>query len=103
MTAGLTLQLNAARAAGNIELQRSLECAQENAALSAQHLTSAIEPIGVILDLVGPLMGIAGVQPVKLPQIGSDTDVAALDATIQTLQTVVATLQVIVDGLGGCG
>ena len=103
LMSGLTLQLNLAQASGNIELQQSLECAQENAALSAQHLTSGIEPIGVILDLVGPFLGIAGVQPIKLPQIGSDTDPQALNTTIETLQTVVSTIQVAVDALGGCG
>src|SRR5262245_39381898 len=102
LMSGLTLQLNLAQASGNIELQQSLECAQENAALSAQPLTSAIEPLGVILDLVGPLMGIAGVQPIKLPQIGSDTDLEALNSAIEALQTVASTIQVAADALGGC-
>lgn len=100
---GLKLQLDLAAASGNVELQNSLQCAQENAELSAKHLTTAIEPIGVILDLIGPLMGIAGVQAIKLPQFGSDADLAALNQTVQTLQTVVSTIQVAADALGGCG
>jgi hypothetical protein len=100
---GLTLQLSLAQSSGNIELQNSIECAQENAALSAQHLTKAIEPIGAILELIGPIMGIAGQKPIALPALGSGTDVAALEQVVQTLQRVVGTIQVVVDALGGCG
>jgi hypothetical protein len=102
LMSGLTLQLDAAKLAGNSELQRTIECAQENAAISAQHLTKSIEPIGVILDLVGPLMGIAGVPAIQLPALGSDTDLATLNQTIQTMQGVVGTIQIVVDAIGGC-
>ena len=37
---GLTLRINIAKASGNTELQQALECAQENAAISAQHMTN---------------------------------------------------------------
>lgn len=99
---GLKLQLNAAQTAGNFELQKTIECAQENAATSAAHLTNAIEPIGVLLNLVGPFMGIAGVEPITLPTLGSASDAEALNQTIQTLQGVVGTLQIAADALGGC-
>lgn len=100
---GLTLQLDAASASGNTELQRTLECAQDNAATSAQHLTKSIEPIGVILKLAAPLMGLAGVGPIEIPTIGSETDIATLEETVRTLQGVVGTLQIAADALGGCG
>ena len=99
---GITLQLDAATASGNTELQRTLQCAQDNAATSAEHLTKSIEPIGVILKLAGPLMGLAGVGPIEIPTIGSDTDVASLEQTVRTLQGVVGTLQIAADALGGC-
>ena len=100
---GISLQLEAANASGNTELQRTLQCAQDNAATSAQHLTKSIEPIGVILGLAGSLMGLAGVQPIEIPTIGSDADVEALEETVKTIQQVVGTLQIAVDALGGCG
>lgn len=100
---GLALQLNAARQSGNIELQRALECSQENAAISAQHLTKSIEPIGALLDLVGPFMGIAGVQPIQLPKLGSQTDLQSLNQVVETVQSVVGAIQIVVDALGGCG
>jgi hypothetical protein len=100
---GIQLQLDAARAAGNFELEETLKCAQANAEASGQHMTKAIEPIGVILDLVGPLMGLAGVEPIQLPSLGSQSDLNALMEVIKTLQGVVGTLEVVVEGLGGCG
>jgi len=100
---GLRLQLDAARAAGNFELEDALNCAQANAETAGQHLTKAIEPIGVLLDLVGPMMGIAGVEPIQLPALGDKSDLDALQGTVQALQGVVGTLDVVVEALGGCG
>jgi hypothetical protein len=99
---GIQLQLDAARSAGNFDLEETLQCAQANAETSGQHMTKAIEPIGVLLDLVGPLMGLAGVEPIQLPALGSKSDVNALQEVIKTLQGVVATLDVVVESLGGC-
>ena len=100
---GLSLQLNAAREAGNNELVELLECAQENSKTSAAHLTQSIEPIGVLLDIIGPMMGIVGQQPIKLPGLGSAEDVESINSVIETLQGVVEALQVVADALGGCG
>lgn len=100
---GLTLDLSNAISSGNTELQRTLECAQENAAIAADHLTKSVEPIGVILKMAGPLMGLAGVPAVELPALGSETDVESLEETIKTMKQVIGTLQIAVDAIGGCG
>src|SRR6266550_576247 len=102
LMSGLTLDLNAAMASGNAELQRTLECAQENAAIAADHLAKSIEPIGVILKLAGPLMGLAGVGPIEMPAIGSETDLESLQGVIKTMKGVIGTLQIAADALGGC-
>jgi hypothetical protein len=102
MMSGLQLRLDAALASGNAELAHALQCAQENASLSAQHLTQSVEPIKVLLELLGPFFGIAGVQPIQLPALGSAADVESLNQVVQTVQTVVATIQIVVDALGGC-
>jgi hypothetical protein len=99
---GLTLQINIAKASGNTELQKALECAQENAAISAQHLTSAFEPVSAILQLAGPLMGLAGIPAIQLPAVGSQTDLQGLQQAVATLQDVVGIIQGAVDAIGGC-
>jgi hypothetical protein len=99
---GIQLQLDAAASAGNFELEETLQCAKANAEASGQQLTKAIEPVGVLLDLVGPLLGLAGVQPIQLPALGDKSDLEALNQTTQTIQGVVGTLEVVVEGLGGC-
>jgi hypothetical protein len=99
---GLSLKIDLARAAGNAALLSALECAQENVQTSMAHLTQSVAPLSVIFELIGPLMGIAGIQPIQLPGLGGGRDVAALRQTIATLQGVVGTIQQVVDALGGC-
>lgn len=102
MMQSLQLQLDAARNGGNFELEESLQCAQANAEESASGLTKAIEPVGVILDMIGPLMGLVGAEPIQLPQLGSKGDAESMSKAIQSVQGVVGTIQVVVDALGGC-
>jgi len=99
---GLALQLQTAQAEGNTDLINVIQCEQENAQNQAAHLTAAIEPIGVILELAGTLFDIAGMEPIKLPTVGSATDLEALNTLVQTMQGVVGTLQIAADALGGC-
>ncbi|HWA72765.1 MAG TPA: hypothetical protein VG937_10535 [Polyangiaceae bacterium] len=99
---GLTLKLDAARSSGNLDLVKTLECSQENAQLMAEHFTKGIEPIGVILELAGTLFGFAGVPAVTMPPLAAPGDLAAMEQTVQTIQGVVATMQTVVDALGGC-
>jgi hypothetical protein len=98
----LSLQLQAAQADGNDELVGTLQCAQQNVQTQAAQLMNSLGPVGVLLELAGPLFGIAGVQPITLPALGSANDVKALDAITKTMQSVVATIQTVADGLGGC-
>jgi len=99
---GLSLQLTAAQAAGDTDLMNAIQCEQDNAQALASNMTASIEPIGVILELAGTLFGIAGMKPITLPSIGSETDIESLNTVVQTIQGVVGTLQVAADALGGC-
>jgi hypothetical protein len=96
------LKLEVARADGNFALEETLLCAQANAEASGRQMTAAIEPIAVLLDLAGPVLEIAGVQPIKLPALGGQTDLTGLITTTKAIQGVVGTLEVVVEGLGGC-
>jgi hypothetical protein len=94
--------INAAQASGNLELLGSLECAQNNANTQAQHMMASLEALGVVLDLAGDLMQIAGIAPIKLPTAGAQTDLNALNDLLKAVQGVEATLQTVTDLLGGC-
>jgi hypothetical protein len=99
---GTALQISIAEASGNDELLQNLKCAQENASTQAQHLTSSLEAVGLILELAGDLMQIVGVKPIKLPALGGQMDTTALHGVVNTMQGVIATVQIAVDALGGC-
>jgi hypothetical protein len=98
-----TLQISIAQATGNTELLQSLTCAQNNALTQAQHMTSSLEAIAVVLELAGDLMQIVGIEPIKLPKPGAQVDVSSLKKIVEALQEVVATLTIVTDALGGCG
>jgi hypothetical protein len=83
-------------------LLQTLECARDNALIQAGQLTASIDPIGVILEMASDLMSLVGVSPIQLPSLGAATDVEALKQVVETIQGVVATLQVAADALGGC-
>ena len=99
---GLALQLTIAQAAGDTDLIDAIQCEQDNAQAMASNMTASIEPIGVVLELAGTLFGIAGMKPITLPALGSETDIASLNSLVETLQGVVGTLQIASDALGGC-
>jgi hypothetical protein len=99
---GLSVQLKIAESAGNSELQRSLQCAMDNSALAAQAQMQSIEPVGAILDLMSPLMEIAGVQPIKLPQMGGAGDLDSLRKALDSVKSLTQTMQQVVDAIGGC-
>lgn len=99
---GLTLQIQPARVAGNAELLAALECAQQNAQTSAQHIVSAIDPILAVLALAEPFLGIAGVNPIAIPAIAMPEDTAQIRQTVDTLEELVQTLKLAAESLGGC-
>ena len=81
---------------GNSELQQALQCAQDNAAISAQHLVGSMEPVAVLLELAEPLMGLAGLPSIKLPTLG-ESDLESLQKAVQTLRDIEQIIQAVVD------
>ena len=98
----LNLQLSAAQQSGNDELVATLQCAQQNAQTQAGQIMNSLGPVGVLLELAGPLFEIAGVPSLTMPAMGSASDVAALQSIVQTIETVVGDVQMVIDSLGGC-
>lgn len=97
---GLALQITSAQSQGNAELLSTLQCAHKNAQTSAAYSMSAIEPVLVLLSLAEPLLGLANVDPIKTPQIGSDSSLESLKSVVEVLEELAKTLQTIADGLG---
>jgi hypothetical protein len=96
---GLELKIAAAQQDGNAELLATLNCARESADAAMQSTMMGIEPIKVILDLIQPLLGMAGVDPIEIPGIASPQDLQQLNDVLTTLDNVTATLQLVADAL----
>jgi len=99
---GLSIQIQAAQGSGNAELLNALQCAQDNATTSAQHVTQAIEPIGALLGLLGPILSLTGQKPIALPAMGGATDAEALNQVVKILEGVTEAIQIVTDAMGGC-
>ena len=93
---GLSLRLGEAE--GRPELRAQIECAQKNAAASAQMLTSSIEPIVGVMSLMKTLMGLAGIDlDLDLDTGGAPPESTEdLDAIIAVLDTAVQAIDAIV-------
>lgn len=98
----LTLQLQAAQQSGNSELSATLQCANQNAQTQAGQIMNSLGPVGMLLQIAGPLLDIAGVPAITMPALGSATDVAALNNVVQLVQALTGDIQIAVDLLGGC-
>jgi hypothetical protein len=98
----LTLQLQAAQQSGNDELTATLTCASKNAQTQAGQIMNSLGPVGMLLQIAGPLFDIAGVPSITMPTLGNATDVAALKDIVKTVQSVTGTIQSAIDLVGGC-
>lgn len=96
---GLELKIATARATGNDDLLATLNCARVNADNSLASTMMGLEPIGILLELAGPFLGIAGVDPIKLPAAAGTEDMEKLNETLTSLEDFLATLQLIADAL----
>ena len=75
---------------------------EQNAQTSAQHVFSALDPVTLLLSLAEPFLGIAGVDPIKIPALASPDDLAKMQETVDTLDQLVKTLKLAADIVGGC-
>ena len=63
---------------------------------------NSLGPVGVLLEIAGPLFSIAGVPAITMPSLGSASDIVALNSVVNTVQSVVTTVQSAINMLGGC-
>jgi hypothetical protein len=72
------------------------------AASEVQSVLDSYPPIIGILNLASGLFQLAGVTIPKAPTLAAGTDPGSLTADQSAVSTFTATLQTVVDGLGGC-
>lgn len=99
---GLAIQIQSAEAAGNAELLAALKCSQKNAQASAQQVFSALDPIMLLLSMAEPFLGMAGVDPIKVPAITAPEDTEKMLDVVNVLDELAKTLKLISQGMGGC-
>jgi hypothetical protein len=96
----ISLQLQAAE--GNAALEASIACARQNGERSMAAAYSSIEPVMLVLELIGPLFELTPVDGVEIPSLAPPEDLEQMEQLVVTLEEFVATLQLVADALGGC-
>jgi hypothetical protein len=85
-------------AAGNPDLQASLQCASDNASASIQQLMQSLGPIGPIMQLIQPFMSIAGLS-ISLPSISSLQGAQDVEKALESLSKMLTDLQQVVEAI----
>lgn len=98
----LDLAITAAQDEPNPGSLARLQCDRDNKSTEIANSMSAIEPITLLLGLVEPFLGLAGVNPIEIPTFGSPKDVEEAEQEIEKMKSFVDGLQLVADGLGGC-
>ena len=95
---GIELKIAEAEAAGNTQAIAVLECAKKNAVTAAKHAGASLGPVTSIMPLLSFFLGLAQVE-LKIPEIGSAEDSAALQTTIDTLKDAVSVIETTLETL----
>jgi hypothetical protein len=98
---GLQIQLSAAHAAGNTDLIAALQCAQQNANMSAAATMQSMQPIIVLLELAQPFLDLVPSVnlDVSLPAAIDPSDLAAMQGLLTTLGTVAQDIKTVADAI----
>jgi hypothetical protein len=97
---GLSIQISAAEASGNADLLAALNCAQQNAATSAEATMQSIQPVIVLLTLAGTFMELAGQSiNVTIPSAVPSGDLQAMETLVDDLGTVATVIKEVADAL----
>jgi hypothetical protein len=96
----LSIQISAAEASGNSDLLAALNCAQQNAATSADATMQSIQPVMVLLTLAGTFLELAGQSiNVTIPSAVSSSDLQAMEMLVDDLGTVATVIKEVADAL----
>jgi len=95
----LSEHLIIANSEGNGELAATLQCSIKNARTSANNAMSGLDPITAILEMMTPLLELAGQEPIALPSLDQLDSVEQLETTMETLQETVSAIELVADVL----
>lgn len=94
-----TIDLKSAE--GNPTLNAALLCAQDNANTSMDNLMMSLQPLQPILDMVGTVVGIAGLPALKLPNITAISGGTDQIQTIASIKQAVDSLKAAINAIPG--
>lgn len=95
----LSEHLTIANAEGNEDLAATIQCSIKNAQTSANNAMAGLDPITAILEMMAPLMEMAGQQPIAMPSLDQLESVEQLETTMETLQETVSAIELVADTL----
>lgn len=95
----LSEHLMIANAEGNEELAATIQCSIKNAQTSATNSMAGLDPITAVLEIMTPLMAMAGQQPITLPSLDQVESVEQLETTMETLEETVSAIELVADTL----
>jgi len=95
----LSEHLVIANAEGNEDLAAALECSIKNAQTSANNSMAGLDPITAVLEMMTPLLSLAGQEPIALPSLDQLESVEQLETTMETLEETVSAIELVADTL----
>lgn len=97
----LSSHLIVANKEGNTALAATLECSLKNAWTSTNNSMAGLDPITAILELMSPLMAMAGQDPIQMPSLGQLDSVQQLEDAMDTLNETLSAIDLTADTLAG--
>ncbi len=95
LMSGYALAIGQAEDDGNDDLLNTLKCAQKDAQTAADAMTSGIEPVAAILEMLKPFFKLAQMTPITLPGGGGSDSAEALNTTVSALEDVLSAIDAI--------
>lgn len=95
----LSSHLVIANKEGNTALAATLECSLKNAQTSTNNSMAGLDPITALLEMMTPLLAMAGQEPITMPSLDQLESVEQLENAMETLNETVSALELVADTL----
>ncbi|MFW2438541.1 MAG: hypothetical protein ACN4GR_04135 [Arenicellales bacterium] len=95
----LSSHLIIANKEGNTALAATLECSLKNAQTSTNNSMAGLDPITAVLEMMTPLLAMAGQDPIQMPSLDQLESVEQLENAMETLEEVVSAIELVADTL----